>query len=136
LTWKRSAAALLTALAMATGACSAGTESDPNALDLEVDQLLRWTAPEGARVGGTGPLRREHSSVETSWEVEAEQDWMTYRTAFDHAARAAGYQPGALGDTEAWFFRPETGDTYYLHVEILDHGPPLRVRVSFAARAG
>jgi len=128
-------ARLLVALALATDACS-GNDADRAALDREIDQLLRWTAPDGARVAGTAPLQRERSSVETSWEVEAEQDWTTYRAALGRAARAADYQQGPSGEAGASFFRAETGDTYYLQIELFDHGPPLRVRVSFAARAG
>jgi len=126
---------LVTALALAAGACS-GTDADRAALDREIDGLMRWTAPDGARVVDTGPLRRERWYAETSWEVEAEHDWPGYREALDRAARAAGYQPGPPGEAGASFFRPASGDTYYLHVDVLRHGPPIRVRVSFAARAG
>ncbi len=128
---------LAIALVLAGGACSGG-DSDRAAVDHEIDQLLRWTAPDGARVVGTVPWRRGQWSVETSWEVETGKDWENYRTAVERAARAASYQPGPSGEGSASFFRPESGggDTYYLQFEVLGHGPPLRVRVSFAARAG
>ncbi len=125
---------LIVALALA-GACS-GRHSDRAAVDHEIDQLLRWTAPDGARVVGTAPWRRGQWSVETSWEVETEKDWPTYRAALGRAARPAGYQQAPSGEAGASFFRRESGDTYYLHVEIVSIGPPLRLRVSFEARAG
>jgi glycerol uptake facilitator-like aquaporin len=105
-------------------------------VDHEVDQVLRWTAPDGARVVSTQPWRRGQWSVETGWEIETTGKWPAYREALDRAARAARYQPGPSSERGASFFKPETGDTYYLQVEILDHGPPLRLRVTFAARAG
>ena len=126
---------LVVALALAAGACS-GNDSDRAALDHEIDQLLRWTAPDGARVVGTAPWRRGQWTVETSWEVETVKDWESYRAAIGRAARSADYRQGPSGEAGASFFRPETGDTYYLQVELLDPGPPLRVRVSFMARAG
>jgi len=132
---RRPARTLVIALALAAGGCSGGG-SDRAAVDREIDQLLRWTAPDGARVTSTSPWRREPWSVETSWEVETEKDWPTYRAALDRAAGAADYQQGPSGEAGASFFRPETGDTYYVHVEVLGHGPPLRVRVSFVALAG
>ena len=139
--WRRSTPPLrgrrlLLALALAAGACSSN-DSNTRALDHEIDQVLRCTVPEGARVSGTAPLRRGRSSAETSWEVEAEQGWSSYQAALERDARAAGYQPGAPpGEAKASFLKPEAGDTYYLEVELLDQGPPIRVRVRFAARAG
>ena len=123
------------ALALATGACSGG-DSDTAAVDREIDELLGWTAPDGARVTGATPCRRGVWSVETSWEVETEEDWPTYRAAVDRAPQEVDYQRGRSGEAGASYFSSESGDTYYLHVEVLGHGPPLRVRVSFAARAG
>lgn len=126
---------MIAALAVGTGGCSS-EDAKPTPVDREVDRLVRWSAPDGVRVVGTEPWRHDAWSTETAWEIETEKDWHANRTILERAARAARYQPGTSGEREASFFKAESGDTYYLQVENLDNGPPLRVKVIFTARAG
>lgn len=114
-------------------ACSRPTH---DAVDQEIERLRAWSLVAGARVVSSGPVRKGSWSVETTWEIEVDQAWLAYRSALERAA-PAGYAPtGTATENALRLVKPVGDDRWHVDVVVVSPGPPLRVRVTFAGRAG
>jgi len=112
--------------------CKAG---DGFVVEHEIDRVRASSNTTGTRlVSATSPSRGA-SSVQASWEIESDQEWPAYREVLERAL-PAGYTASASGGHDASFTRRLSGDTFYIRVEVLSAGPPLRIRLTFLALAG
>ncbi len=109
--------------------------SDGFVVEHEIDRVRASSNTTGTRLVGTTAPNRAAYSVQAAWEIESDQEWPTYREALARAL-PAGYTASASGGHDATFTRRLSGDTFYVQVEVLSVGPPLRIRLTFLALAG
>jgi len=121
------------ALVGITACTCKGTEG--TALAQDVGLARQWSLVPGARLVSSSQPSRRQWSLEVSWELESDQSWPSYRAGLERAI-PAGYVAVPGSERSASFRKSFVGDTYYLRVEVLTAGPPLRVAVTFVAQAG
>ena len=121
-------ARLLILLTMLAGAsCEGG-----NVVDREVTRAVERTVP-GTDKPYSSAVRRGRWAATASWEFELTMTWSEYREWVVN--QLPGFELTRSTDTLLAFVRVLEGDTYTIVLEIVQHGPPRRVRGTFAARS-
>lgn len=119
-------------------ACLAACGGQPFALldfSREASALRGVTIPGNAQDVHVDPVTHDPSSARTSWTFETPMRWEEY-AGTARAAVGTDYKE-APGRSDVLIFRRAfPGDTLTIMIELVQPGPPCRIRVSFDALAG
>ncbi len=125
---------LASAALLAAVACrQARHEPDLEGLFADLQAL---TKPEAGAVEKQSQVERTKVSARAWWEIRTPSSWGEYRTWL--AARLGGpngFHAKSENASLVVFSRELPADVHSLTVQVLEAGPPLRVRVTFEATA-
>jgi len=132
--WRRRLALFTAAVLFSAAACrQARPPQDFGELVSDVEARIK---PEGAEVERRSQVERTKVSARVSWEIRAKSSWAAYRAWL--AARLGGengFHTKSENASQVVFSRALPADVHSLNVELLEPGPPIRVRVTFEAAA-
>lgn len=98
--------------------------------------LEELTTPDGGSVERRSQIQRTKVSARVSWEIRASSPWPEYRAWLaEQLGGTSGFHVRSENVTQIVFARELPGDVHSLTVDLLEAGPPVRVRVNLEAAA-
>ena len=125
---KSPAAPLFVLVTVLAGASCGGG----NVIDREVTRAVERTVP-GSDKPYPSAVRRDRWSATASWEFELTMSWSEYREWLVN--ELPGFELTRSTGSLLAFVRVLEGDTYTILLEVVQQGPPARIRGTFSARA-
>ena len=101
-------------------------------IDREVTRAVERTVP-GPDKPYSSAVRRDRWSATASWEFELTMSWSEYREWVVN--ELPGFELTRSTGSLLAFVRVLEGDTYTILLEVVQQGPPARIRSTFSARA-